>query len=117
MLDESFSILVATVLRGVTTHYCIGLGVHLRRLDDEIAVYLARCFETHLVDDVGGQILEAVQQMQSAAQPCSVQALYAWMSDNSDLEAATQSEFDAEAALMPLLSELVRISVLKTQVC
>ena len=84
-----------------------------------MVVYLATRFETHLVDDAGGQILEAVQQMQSAARPCSVPALYAWLSDDRDLDAAMQAEpeSEAEAVLMPLLSELVRVGVLKTQVC
>ena len=98
---------------GVKTRYCIASGVYLRRLDDEMVVYLAERFETHLVDDAGGQILEAVQQMQSAAQLCSVPALYAWLSDDSDLDAAMQ----AEAVLMPLLSELVRVGVLTTRAC
>ena len=104
---------------GVTTLYCIAPGVHLRRLDDEMVVYLAGRFETHLVDDVGGQVLEAVQQMQIAVQPCSAPALYVWLSDDSDLEAAMQaeSEFEAEAVLMPLLSELVRVGVLTTKAC
>ena len=101
----------------MTTLYCIASGVHLRRLDDELVVYLAERFETHLVDDVGGQVLEAVYQMQSAAQPCSVPALYAWLSDDSDLDAAMQAEFEAEAVLIPLLSDLVRVGVLTTRAC
>ena len=80
-----------------------------------MVVYLAGSFETHLVDDAGCQILEAVQQMQSVAQPCSVPALCAWLSDDSDLDAAMPSEYEAEAALMPLLSELIRVGVLTTQ--
>ena len=82
-----------------------------------MVVFLAGSFETHLVDDVGGQILEAVQQMQSAARPCSVPALYAYLSAGSDVDAAVQAASEAEAVLMPLLSELVRVGVLKTQVC
>ena len=97
----------------MTVRYRIASCVHLCRLDDEVVVYLAERFETHLVDDAGGQILEAVQQMQSAAQPCSVPALYAWLSDDSDLDAAMQ----AEAVLMPLLCELVRVGVLTTRAC
>ena len=80
-----------------------------------MVVYLAERFETHLVDDAGGQILEAVQQMQSAAQTCSVPTLYAWLSDVSDLDAAMQAE--AEAVLIPLLSDLVRVGVLTTRAC
>ena len=104
-------------MRGVNTLYCIASGVHVRRLDDEMVVYLAERFETHLVDDVGGQILEAVQQMQSVARPCSVPALYAWLSAGSDLDAAVQADSETEAVLMQLLGELVRVGVLKTQVC
>ena len=82
-----------------------------------MVVYLAGRFETHLVDDAGGQILEAIQQMQSAAQTCSVPTLYAWFSDDSDLDSAMQSEYEAEAVLMPLLSDLVRVGVLTTRAC
>ena len=87
----------------------------MRRLDDEMVVYLAERFETHLVDDIGGQILEAVQQMQSAARPSSVPALYTWLSSDADLGAAIQAEPDA--VLLPLLSELVRIGALAIQTC
>ena len=97
--------------------YRIALCAQVRRLDDEMVVYLAESFETHLVDDIGGQILEAVQQMQTAAQPCSVRALYAWLSAGNDLDAAVQADSEAESVLMPLLGELVRVGVLKTQVC
>lgn len=82
-----------------------------------MVVYLAGCFETHLVDDTGGQILEAVQQMQNAATPCSVLSLYAWLWADAGFGPAIQAELGAEAVLMPLLSELVRVGVLATQVC
>lgn len=82
-----------------------------------MVVYLAESFETHLVDDVGGQILEAVQQMQSAARTCSVPALYAWLSAGSDVEAVIQADSEAEAVLMPLLGELARVGVLTIQAC
>lgn len=102
---------------GVNTLYCFASGVHLRRLDDEMVVYLADRFETHLIDDVGGQILEAVQQMQSAARPCSVSALYAWLSYNSDVDTAVQVASEADVVLKPLLGELVRIGVITIQAC
>lgn len=91
----------------------------MRRLDDDVVVYLAESFETHLIDDVGSQILESVQQMQSAARPCSVPALYAWLSAGSDVDATGQgdSEAEAEAVLVPLLDELVRVGVLTIQAC
>ena len=82
-----------------------------------MVVYLAERFETHLIDDAGGQILEAVHKMQSAAQPCSVPALYAWLSSDADLGAAIQAEYEADAVLMPVLSELVRVGVLMTRAC
>ena len=82
-----------------------------------MVVYLAERFQTHLVDDVGGQILEAVQQMQSAARPCSVPALYAWLAAGSDVDTAVQADSEAEAVLMPLLGELVRVGVLTIQAC
>ena len=91
--------------------YRIALGVKFRRLDDEMVVYLSDSFETHLVDDVGGQILEAVLQMQSAAKPCSVPALFAWLSAGSDV----QLDPEAEVSLLPLLDELARVGILTVQ--
>ena len=82
-----------------------------------MVVYLVGCFETHLLDDAGGQVLEAIQQMQNAATPCSVPALYDWLWADADFGPAIQAELEAEAVLMPLLSELVRVGVLATQVC
>lgn len=84
-----------------------------------MVVYLARRFETHLVDDAGGQVLEAVEEMQGVAQPCSVPTLYAWLSADAALDAATQAEHEseAEAVLMQLLGELVRVGVLTIQAC
>lgn len=97
--------------------YRIASGVHFFRLDDDIVVYLAKSFETHLIDDAGGQILEAVQQMQNAATPCTVAALYARLWADSEFGPAVQAEFEAEVVLIPLLSELVRVGVLATHVC
>ena len=94
---------------------CIASGVHLRRVDDEMAVYLSERFETHLVNESGCEVLEAIQQMHVISQPCSLPALYAFLTGDSDPNAAMHSE--AEAALMPLLSELVRIGVLSTRLC
>lgn len=82
-----------------------------------MVVYLTGCFETHLLDDVGGQVVEAVQQMQEAATPCSLATLYAWMWTDANFGPAIQAELEAEAVLMPLVSELVRIGVVSPQVC
>ena len=101
----------------MTVRYRIAAGVHVRRLDDEMVAYLGDSFETHLVNDIGGQILEAVQQMQSASRPCSAPALYAWLSASSDLDAAVQADSEAEAVLKPLLGELVRVGILTIEAC
>ena len=94
---------------------CIAPGVHLRRVDDEMAVYLSERFETHLVDESGCEVLEAVHKMHASGQQFSLPALYALLTGDSDLDAAMHSE--SEATLMPLLSELVRIGVLSTRRC
>lgn len=88
--------------------------MYLRPLDDEVVVYLESSFETHLIDDIGYQILEAVQQMESAAHPCSLPALSAWLLADSDISIAVDADPypKAEAMLTPLLSELLRIGVL-----
>lgn len=108
-------------MHGVPSLYRIAPDLHMRRLDDAVLLYLTVRLETHLIDDAGGQVLEAVQQMQDAAKPCSMPALYAWLVADTGqdtaahLEAAPEAE--AEAVLMPLLSELVRVGALTTQAC
>ena len=112
----------------------------MRRLDEEMAVYLARRLETHLLDDIGAQVVEAVQLMQDSARACSVHTLYSQLSidpehthasptrppadgaagpiladSNSQSDTATNAE--AEVVLMPLLNELVRLGVLTTRAC
>ena len=91
--------------------------MYLRPLDDEVVVYLESSFETHLIDDIGYQILEAVQQMESAARPCSLRALSAWLLADSDISIAVDVDPypKAEAMLTPLLSELLRIGALTSQ--
>ena len=93
----------------------------LRRLGEESVVYLAERFETHLVDEAGSAVMDAIQQIHDASRPCSVPVLYTWLATDADLDAADQSnpDFDAqaEAALMPILNELARIGVLTTLVC
>lgn len=80
-------------------------------------MYLAASFETHLIDDAGGQILESVQQIQDSATPCTVSALYALLWANADFGPDILVELEAEAVLIPLLNELVRVGILATQVC
>lgn len=82
-----------------------------------MVVYLATSFETHLIDDAGGQILEAVQQIQDAATACSVSVLYARLWANADFGPDIHAEHEAEAVLIPLLNEMVRIGILATQAC
>lgn len=94
---------------------CIAPGVHLRRVDDEMAVYLSERFETHLVNESGCEVVEAVYKMHASGLQFSLHALYALLTGDSDLDAETRSE--SEATLMPLLSELVRIGVLSTRRC
>ena len=101
----------------VTSHYCIASDVYFHRLDEEIVVYSAASFETHLIDDAGGQILESVQQIQDSATLCTVPVLYAWLWTNADFGPDILAELEAEAVLIPLLDELVRVGILAIQVC
>lgn len=104
-------------MHGVPLCYRIAPDLHMRRLDDAVVLYLTERFETHLIDDAGGQVLEAVQQMQDAAKPCSTHSLYAWLAADTGVDTAVQVETDAVAVLMPLLSELVRVGALTTLTC
>ncbi len=98
-----------------------------RRLDDEVAVYLAASFETHLLDDAGGQVVEALQALQQRAIPASVAALVTWLIGDSDstvaLPDAGSSDADpqafqhAQSVLQSMLAELTRIGVITPQPC
>lgn len=90
----------------------------MRHLDNEMAVYLAERLETHLVDETGAQVLEAIQQMNTAKLPCSVMTLYTWLAgDGLDMAHETLLESAGYTLLMPLLSELIRINALTTHMC
>lgn len=124
----------------MTPLYRVAADVYVRLLDEEMAVYLAHRFETHLLDEIGAQVLETVQFMQDSAQPCSIATLYRQLGidpehtyasptrlsasgaagpipGDSNSQYDTDTNTEAELVLMPLLSELVRLGVLTTQAC
>jgi len=81
-------------------------------------VYLARRLETHLLDDSGGQVLEAMQEMQRVGTPCSTVTLYTWLLADSEADEPGQTDFQSpDTMLMPLLNELIRIGAINAQVC
>ena len=102
-------------LFGVTAQYFVAPGVRWHRLDDEVVVYLSERFETHLIDDAGGQLLQAVEQMQCAALRCSASSLYAWLSSDAMLDCL--SPLESDAVLLPRLDQLVQVGVLISFAC
>jgi len=81
-------------------------------------VYLAQRLETHLLDDSGGQVLEAMQEMQRDGTPCSTVSLYTWLMADSEVDEPGQTDFQSpDTILMPLLKELMRIGAINAQVC
>jgi hypothetical protein len=110
--------------RVVTFRYAVAPGVHSRRLDDEVAVYLAEKFETHLLDDAGGQVLEAVLACESAGVPASLNRLFGYLSAGAQWtpggtsgELADDASDDAATVLLPLLTALAQVGVLDARAC
>ena len=104
--------------------YTVPPDVHVRRLDDEVAGDLGDRFETHLLDDAGGQVLEAVRACDSAGVPASLNALLRCLgTDQERIAAAAPGEPagglqpDDAALLLPLLTALVQVGVLDTRTC
>lgn len=105
----------------MTALYRLAPDASFRRLDDEVAVYLAASFETHLLDDAGGQVVEALQALQQGAIPASVVALAGWLTSDQDTAIALsgvpfgepdlQALQHAQSLLQPVLAELTRIGV------
>ena len=92
--------------------------LHWRRLDDEVVVYLAQRLETHLLDNCGGQVLEAMQEMQRSGTPCSTVSLYTWLLADAEADEPGQTDTQSpDTMLMPLLNELMRIGAITAQVC
>jgi hypothetical protein len=102
----------------MTVRYAVASGVHSRRLDDEVAVYLADRFETHLLDDAGGQVLEAVRACGSAGEPVSLDGLFGYLTASLETTPGDVGPSgDAATVLLPLLTALVRVGVLDARAC
>ncbi len=109
----------------MTAIYGIAADLRYRRLDDEVAVYLADRFQTHLLDDTGWQVMEALQQLQASAVQCTVDALVtqliaelpATAPGGADAQSAPDVHADARARLLPVLDALTQTGVLAVTAC
>ena len=121
----------------MTTLFRVAKGVCSRLLDGETAVYISGRFETHLLDDAGSQVLEAVSELRNTAAQCSTSAIYQYLLSGSasmlvNLDDHSQetvdstetighlsfsAEEESDAALLPMLTELVQLGVLTSQTC
>lgn len=111
----------------VTSAYQIAADAHYRRLDDEVGVYLADRFETHLLDDKAWQVLQAIQELgleQRHATPLALAARLLALPDAlsaGDTVAASHQasaqHADACRSLAPVLAALADIGVLTVSAC
>ena len=97
--------------------YRIANGVSLRKLDGVYAAYVGQRFETHLLDDAGGQILDALLAIPGSERGCGASALVDTMLVDEADSQSPDVQLTALSALMPLLTELVRVGVLTIDEC
>jgi hypothetical protein len=119
--------------------YAIAGDVICRPLDAEVAVFLSDRCQTHLLDDAGGQVLQALQKLSAEAAVADIDHLAAHLLDESlparqvaaqavvpapapstDSNADTgawQRHQEACDALRPVLAALVHIGVLTVSPC
>ena len=91
--------------------YQIAADAFCRQLDDEVVVYLAGRFETHLLDDKAWQVLQALMLLNGNAGGASLEALVGHLLDKPlPLQAFEFAQ--ASQALAPVLAALTGIGVL-----
>lgn len=109
----------------VTSAYQIAADAHYRRLDDEVGVYLADRFETHLLDDKAWQVLQAIRELGLEQRHATPQALAERLlalpdalpaGDACDASQPAQHA-DACRSLAPVLAALADIGVLTVSAC
>jgi hypothetical protein len=100
--------------------FSIAAGVTVRRLGDEVLVYVEARFETHLLSWACGLLVETLN---SADAPLTSQQLQhrlfaAEPAGNDDDDGdGDDSADDGEALLAPLLTHLLGLGVLSAQPC
>jgi hypothetical protein len=96
--------------------FSIAAGVTVRRLGDEVLVYVEARFETHLLSWASGLLVEALN---SADAPCTSQQLQTLLftAEPADEADGDDSADDGEALLAPLLTHLLGLGVLSAQPC
>ena len=83
----------------------------VRRLGDEVLVYVGPRFETHLLSGAGGLVVEILC---SASVPCTSQKLQELLFAAEPVDVA---DVDGAALLAPLLTQLLGLGVLSAQPC
>lgn len=91
-------------------------GVAVRRLSDDVLVYVEASFETHLLSWASGLVVEALN---SAEVPCTSQKLQGllFIADSVDELDEGGRAVNGETLLTPLLAQLLNIGVLSVQPC
>jgi hypothetical protein len=103
--------------REVTQSYSLAPRVSLRELDGAVVAYVGQRFETHLLDDASAQVLDAFKSSSAGSRSYSAHGLVeAFLAGEPDAQ-NTEVQEVALAALMPLLTELVRLGVLTINEC
>ncbi len=96
--------------------FSIAAGVAVRRLGDEVLVYVEASFETHLVSWACGLLVETLN---SADAPLTSQQLQhrLFAAEPADEADGDDSADDGDALLAPLLTQLLDLGVLSAQPC
>ncbi len=109
----------------MTSAYQIATDAHCRRLDDEVAVYLADRCETHLLDDTAWQLVQVLEALTRERLPATTEALARRLLDQPDTGmppdggagSASVQHADACLSLAPVLAALANIGVLTVTAC
>lgn len=98
----------------------LGLGLGLRWLDDELAVYQPERRQTHLLDRQGGELLELLACWPEAGPgPASdAQAIARQLLTTGSADAIAADDLaEALAQLAPMLDELARLGLVLATPC
>lgn len=96
--------------------YRIAPDALCRPLDDEVAVYLANRFETHLLDDKAGQVLQALQTLDADGRGVGPMALVGHLLGVQS-PPSSPDFLSASQALASVLAALAGIGVLTVSTC
>lgn len=96
--------------------FAIAAGVAVRRLGDEVLVYVEASFETHLVSWACGLLVETLNSADAPLTSLQLQHLLFAAEPVGEAD-GDDSAVDGDALLAPLLTRLLGLGVLAAQPC